>query len=548
MAALASAVLAACGGGGDGSSGSTSNTGSGGSNPPAPTVVTTSISGTAATGAALAGATVEAKCATGGGSATTAADGTFTIKIDNATRPCVLSVTSGGTTLHSVVEAGTGTSVVANVTPLTELVTAALAQGDTTAFFTNFDKTAQDKLTNTALASANSQVSLSLSGVVNLGSVDPVKDALVAANGGKPGNALDQLLDQLAARLGTSKATLKDLATALASNAGTSAIKTVLQTASDSCASLRSDAYYYLGGRLAPTPASVDAKLMTLAVGGGPAVSLAPVTLDACHLQGIAQVSLQSSLQSSVQVSPVVFEMFVSKSGIALLVPPASSNQVVPPTLLVPAQAIALSELAGDWNALSYVGVNGVQTPGRSTFSINAGGQVTAYSECNGLTCTAVPASMTVTANAAEGGFDINGGASTQRAIVFKGTDGVYTAVIASQEGLAIATKVIARTLPALNSVSSYWDATYLATSIVQETWSTQIIGVDTANGTYTRKRADGRIDTWTLNKPLTGLRYRPAGTNVYEGIALPLGNTGVSAMISMGAAPPYFDVSVSRP
>ena len=80
-AALGAALLTACGGGG----------GDDNSNPgPAP--VTTSISGVAATGAAIAGATVEAKCAVGSGTTTTGSDGKFTLNIQNATLPCILSV------------------------------------------------------------------------------------------------------------------------------------------------------------------------------------------------------------------------------------------------------------------------------------------------------------------------------------------------------------------------------------------------------------------------------------------------------------------------
>ncbi len=139
LTVLTVAVLAACGGGGGGDS--------------TKTVSSTKVSGTAATGAALAGATVSAKCASGSGSATTAADGTFTINIENAQRPCVLSVTTpDGTTLHSVVEAGTENNVVANVTPFTELITAALAQGSTKTFFEQFDANAQARLTPANLA------------------------------------------------------------------------------------------------------------------------------------------------------------------------------------------------------------------------------------------------------------------------------------------------------------------------------------------------------------------------------------------------------------
>ena len=68
LTGLAAAVLTACGGGG------------GDSEAPASSAPTTKISGTAAVGAALGNASVQAKCASGSGTATTAADGTFTIK------------------------------------------------------------------------------------------------------------------------------------------------------------------------------------------------------------------------------------------------------------------------------------------------------------------------------------------------------------------------------------------------------------------------------------------------------------------------------------
>jgi hypothetical protein len=143
LTGLTAAVLSACGGGSDSTI------------PATPAAVTTKITGTAAVGAALSNVVVSAKCASGSGTATTSADGSFTINIDSATRPCVLSVTAAdGTTLHSVIEAGTGTSAVANITPLTELVTASLAQGSTDTFYKTFDANAQSKLTAANLATS----------------------------------------------------------------------------------------------------------------------------------------------------------------------------------------------------------------------------------------------------------------------------------------------------------------------------------------------------------------------------------------------------------
>jgi hypothetical protein len=81
-----------------------------------------SVSGTAATGNALASATVSVSCVQGAGSAVSDSGGHYSITF-NATLPCVLTVASGGTTLHSVAFAG-GTF---NTTPETELLLVYLA-------------------------------------------------------------------------------------------------------------------------------------------------------------------------------------------------------------------------------------------------------------------------------------------------------------------------------------------------------------------------------------------------------------------------------------
>ncbi|MFP3568537.1 hypothetical protein [Paraburkholderia sp. SIMBA_030] len=80
------------------------------------------ISGTAATGKALAGATVGFSCAQGSGSTLSDGGGHYSTTF-NATLPCILTVTSGGTTLHSLAFAG-GTF---NTTPETELMLVYLA-------------------------------------------------------------------------------------------------------------------------------------------------------------------------------------------------------------------------------------------------------------------------------------------------------------------------------------------------------------------------------------------------------------------------------------
>ncbi|UEP25239.1 hypothetical protein LL999_21870 [Burkholderia ambifaria] len=83
---------------------------------------TVALSGTAATGGALASASVTVSCAHG--SATTLTDGGGNYRVTvNAVLPCVISVASGGTSLHSLAYAG-GTF---NTTPETELMLVYLA-------------------------------------------------------------------------------------------------------------------------------------------------------------------------------------------------------------------------------------------------------------------------------------------------------------------------------------------------------------------------------------------------------------------------------------
>ena len=122
VALLAMAALAACGGGSDDAA------------PAAPLTIT----GTSAVGAALAGAAIAVTCSTGSATATSGADGTFSASISAGKGPCILTATKGATVLRSVTP-GAG---VANITPLTDMLTDYLA--------TRAGTTAANLLTNTS--------------------------------------------------------------------------------------------------------------------------------------------------------------------------------------------------------------------------------------------------------------------------------------------------------------------------------------------------------------------------------------------------------------
>lgn len=141
-------VLTACGGGGGGGSSTSSGGSGGGTGGGSSTSGPVTLSGVAASGTPLIGATVTALDSTGAscGSASTAlADGTYTLALtcSSPTLPLfveVAGVDMAGTpvVLHSVMQTvttGAGTRTIANINPLTNAVVALLMGGDPTPYF-----------------------------------------------------------------------------------------------------------------------------------------------------------------------------------------------------------------------------------------------------------------------------------------------------------------------------------------------------------------------------------------------------------------------------
>lgn len=96
------------------------------------------IEGFAATGAAMANATVKVRCAAGPAVPDTITDsnGLFSVNIDGGqVAPCIVQVTGGGTTLHSFA----GRAGRLNVTPLTELSVGKALGADPSTAFASFD-------------------------------------------------------------------------------------------------------------------------------------------------------------------------------------------------------------------------------------------------------------------------------------------------------------------------------------------------------------------------------------------------------------------------
>ena len=549
--AAATLVLSACGGGGSDA-------------PVTPPVVVPpaalAISGTAATGAAMAGANVQVKCVGGTGSATSAPDGTYSTSVTGGALPCVLSATSsdGKTTLRSVAPAGTSTTVVANVTPLTEIIAAQIAGGDAAALFTTFDANAQAKLTTGGVTTAITAVTSALQGTVDLTGLNPLTDALVAANGSKTGNALDQKLDALGAALKAGGTTVADVAAALVANPTAPAVvQGLLKPAATSCAALRSGTFHTLDPYNGTAPVStrvIDAVALTLTKPDATVKTLTPVDGSAC----------------AFTTDNGTTSVYVASSGVMVL-RYAQTQSVSRAMLMVPDQTIPLAELAGTWNISMYGAekFGDAFAPYYSVQTLDSATNVTAGSDCTGLdACVAwIPRASDVLVASTDGGFTQTDPEGTSARVFAVKTASGQIALFGmlldedkKPRGWTFFSKQAALTLPALGQVENFWDVeiNYNGASTPVDVQTT-VATVDSTALSYTRTRAsDGRIDGYTVNKPRNGMRYRPAGTSASntggtikfsESLTTPLKGFGLTLYSSIDSgAGNYFGVSVGKP
>jgi uncharacterized repeat protein (TIGR04052 family) len=201
---MATVLAAACGGGGD------SVTVSGVDATPAgelPAPTGTLLTGTVATGAAVADAQLLARCASGEVAGRSAADGSFRLDLAAVTPPCLLQASGGSRApgaaagpLHGVALAAGR----AQINPLTELALAQALGQNTAQAFASFNGHAPSA---TALAAAGGYLAEQLAG---MGLARPTGDLFAGAF--HLGDANDRLLDALQTHMQRKSATLEALA------------------------------------------------------------------------------------------------------------------------------------------------------------------------------------------------------------------------------------------------------------------------------------------------------------------------------------------------
>jgi hypothetical protein len=568
MAASAVALLiAGCGGGGGGGA----SVGD---------AASLEIKGTAAVGAALSGAAVAVKCATGSGTGSTTATGSYTVSMPGAALPCIIQVSGevGGVavTLHSVAEAGTAsgvnTTAVANVTPVTEMIVAQLLASLPADAFSSFDA---QKVTTAAITTAVTAIvdALKTAGV-DLGSIDPLKATLVPASGNTAGNDYDKLLDALGEKVPSESLSLvvNQIANAAGSNSSEGlgdAMVAVSGGTLEGCAQAVSGKYRTLDFFGRTFVRQIDFSTKKFSSGDGQTVF--DITADAAK-------PCEFTVTGTSNGEEVRFDVVIGPSGAGGY---RSQNLVTGRSIIgyiFPVQAHALSAVAGEWDFLQSGFMPGdglVQWPGKLNFAADNKVNVCDY-DTSTWTCASDDEedNLSITART-DGGFDLNESslpgvanlwgyrAPNGSLAVFGTTNAAGANLPDTEQSIIVGTKLSKLALPAEGSVSKFWDmglsqpgnqSTRVVTSPVKE--SVTVKTVDTATGVVTRKReSDGREDVVRYNNPIDGVRLRDAGTwnsvpfaSVYQ---MPITGLGITMSVNANPHPSgnyIYNISVTRP
>ena len=214
------ATLTACGGSSSSPPASAPTATPGGTAASAPTAT---LGGIAAVGAPVSGGNVQVQCAAGANlSTTTASSGAWSVNISGQTFPCVITVSGGNTalTIHSV---ATGTGTV-NVTPLTDLIVAAAAGGDPTAWLSSSKNNFASALATLVSRLATAQVTINAN-FAAAGYNIPAGDSFTASFTPTAGDPFDDLLEKIKASLDSSGLSYAELvATVGAAGTGTATL------------------------------------------------------------------------------------------------------------------------------------------------------------------------------------------------------------------------------------------------------------------------------------------------------------------------------------
>lgn len=558
MVVAATGLLVACGGGSDDAP-----------SPPAPPPASAALalSGTAATGAAIAGAAVDVVCSSGTASGTTGSDGGYSLSVTGGSLPCVLRVNSGGSQLYSLV-LGAGSSASANITPLTQLLLAYLAGAEPAAFYAGFNSTVAASVTAPKLTSAQAWVValLGSAGIDLTSTGDLISAPLSPRTSGSAGNAYAQALDQLAGVLTSAGTSLPSLTTAVAIIGGAPGDGTdslppemLLQPVASTCSSLHSGSYRVVSptahSTLANQFSTMTINAATLAVNRSDVGAATWSANGNCRFTGAGGLT----------------DALVSSAGVIVMHYAASAGASYRWAIAFPEQSHTLAELAGNWNMMG-IAANATATGFTgmtASATVDAAGAQTAVTRCqNDATWSVKAADCSTPAGPAQsfvadsaGGFDlVNAGTVGGRAFAYRsGSGDLMVAEVQADGSFQLRTRQSSTTLPQVGRFISGFDM-YVQSTLASpgdfDPYANTIVSVDAAAKSWVRVTANGgsmvtHHDTLFGDNPRSGYNFRAAGTatasdgstvRISEYTLMPLAGMGLAPLLLPGSK--LFDLS----
>jgi hypothetical protein len=550
VALSVSALLAACGGNDDEVA-------------VVPASPSLQLTGVAATGLALADSAVDVKCAAGTGTATTSEAGAYEVNIANGALPCVVKVTGEAdgapVTLHSVAEAGTtsgsNTAATANVTPLTEMVVAQLAGGLPSSFFDGFS--AESAVTGEQLAAATSSVLVALGTAVgqDLSAIDPFKGELVPATATSAGNAYDDALEAIKAKipLAVLPQVVNQIGSTAAAPAGSgTALVTLDEVLTSAAAGSLAGCPAALSGKYRVVDFRGETNLVELDFGRNKAIA-GDEELDITPSELSCEFTVADGNGTTVAFGP---------SGVAIL---SDDNTTA---FVFPVQSLKFSDIQGEWRFVeSGLEEEGAPIHWAGKVDFGADQTVTAceYDVEGGITdvCT-TDEDVSAAKEAEDGGVVVtwaDGGGST--AIYgYRTPSGTLTLfgtsnpTGADDDGVlqthVVAFKPVPVVMPEQGSVRKFREALMFKSpsgslnSVAMTSSSGTITAVDSVAGSYTRVQDDtGVTNVFSINQPLPGMVERQNRSPVYAFI---LPGTAISLAINAPGNPNFiYSMTVTR-
>lgn len=518
------------------------------------------VKGTAATGAPMPSATINATCGSASGTATTATDGTYTLKITGGSLPCVLTATSsnGQTVLHSVV-AGTGTSssaAVAQITPLTELLVAQLAAGDPAKFVSGFSSTTA--ISADAVAAANTSViaALKAAGL----DVSAITDIATGAISAGSGTGYDGVLDTLQKAITSANTTLAELATAVSTTTASSTaqgavVGTLLApVATSSCPSLKGGTHRVIDFTDSTTyTATVDTTNLTVSANGNNYTLTKNATCD---------YTLSDANHTRVLVAKSGMAVWMNGGG--TFPNPAAAGTI---GVSFPAQTLDTTALGGVYDRVTYGAASATLNGALGTATFTDAGVNSASINCANGVASCAPDLTTPPLGhlvaTADGGADYvnTDGSFAAHAFGFRNAQGQTVLVAREASGaVSVLSKQSTLSLPAVGATNSFWQLKLAPTAtplLIMADDANTVTAVDSATSLVTRKFLDNHTDQITFNSPFAGTRYRAANacttTTGAAGtcapvVQLPLQGEGINLAISVNPSNPFLTVSITKP